>query len=65
MRDVVRSRFPLAISAAAIAMVFFFLFGGNGSATSIDAIDTKMLDPKGALMLVALVVVVIAAQNLI
>ncbi|NCB31726.1 MAG: sodium:proton antiporter, partial [Clostridia bacterium] len=30
MKNVVRSRFPLAISAAAIAMVIFLIFGGGG-----------------------------------
>ena len=62
MRDVVRSRFPLAITAAAIAFVVFFLFGGKGSAASMPQIEA-ILDPKGTLMLLALAVVVISALS--
>lgn len=60
MRDVVKSRFPLSVSAAAIAMVIFFIFGGNGHAASLPEIQAN-LDPKGAAMLLALAVVVISA----
>ena len=31
MRDVVKSRFPLSMSAACIAMAIFYFFGGNGA----------------------------------
>ena len=60
MRDVVKSRFPLAISAAAIAMGVFYLFGGGGVKANLPEIQA-VLDPKGAAMLIALVVVVVAA----
>ena len=60
MRDVVRSRAPLALVAAAIAAVAFAVFGGGGVARPLPEIQAQM-DPSGAFMLVALVVVVIAA----
>ncbi len=60
MRDVVKSRFPLAISAAAVAMVIFFVFGGGGTKANLPEIQA-VLDPKGAFMLLALVVVVVSA----
>jgi len=60
MRDVVKSRFPLAISAAAIAMGVFYLFGGGGVKANLPEIQA-VLDPKGAAMLIALVVVVVSA----
>ena len=60
MRDVVKSRFPLSISAAAISMVIFFVFGGGGNTASLPEIQA-ILDPKGAAMLLALVVVVVSA----
>jgi len=60
MRDVVKSRFPLAISAAAIAMAVFYLFGGGGAKANLPEIQA-VLDPKGAAMLIALVVVVVSA----
>ncbi|MBP3730143.1 MAG: sodium:proton antiporter [Mailhella sp.] len=60
MKDVVRSRFPLAISAATVAMVFFLIFGGNGGSASMPEIKAN-LDPAGLAMLIALVVVVASA----
>lgn len=60
MRDVVKSRFPLSMSAACIAMAVFFLFGGSGQAASLPEIQA-ILDPKGAAMLLALAVVVVSA----
>lgn len=60
MRDVVRSRFPLAISAACFAMAVFLAFGGSGDVVQHSQIRAS-LDPAGALMLLALLVVVIAA----
>lgn len=60
MRDVVRSRFPLAISAAAISAVIFFLFGGGGEVRTLPAMQAA-LNPSGIFMLIALAVVVFAA----
>lgn len=60
MKDVVRSRFPLAISAASVAMVFFLIFGGNGNASALPEIKAN-LDPVGLVMLIALIVVVVSA----
>ncbi|AVD71034.1 Na+/H+ antiporter NhaC family protein [Desulfobulbus oralis] len=60
MREVVRSRFPLALSAACIAATIFLIFGGGGEAKALPEIDAA-LNPAGLGMLVALVVVVIAA----
>lgn len=60
MRDVVRSRFPLAISAAAIAGVVFLFLGGGGETRVLPDIHAG-LNPWGLFMLLALAVVVIAA----
>lgn len=60
MRDVVRSRFPLAITAALIASVIFLIFGGGGQTKPLPEIQAQM-DPTGAFMLIALVVVVVSA----
>lgn len=60
MRDVVRSRFPLAISAAAIAAVIFAFFGGGGDVAALPAIKGT-LNPLGLVMLLSLAIVVVAA----
>lgn len=60
MREVVRSRFPLAISAAAIAGAAFLFLGGGGEVRVLPAIQAN-LNPSGVFMLLALVVVVTAA----
>lgn len=60
MKDVVRSRFPLAISAAAVAAVCFILLGGGGNVTSLPEIKAQ-INPIGLSMLIALVVVVASA----
>lgn len=60
MRDVVRSRFPLAISAAAIAAVVFLVFGGGGQVNILPDLKAQ-LNPSGALLLVAMLVVVVSA----
>jgi len=57
MRDVVRSRFPLAISAAAISGVILLMFGGGGNAASLPEISAK-IDPRGLLMLLSFAIVV-------
>lgn len=60
MRDVVKSRFPLALAAACIAAVVFLIFGGGGEVRPLPEIQAS-LNPKGLLMLIALAVVVISA----
>jgi len=62
MKDVVRSRFPLAITAAGISAVVFLIFGGGGELRPLPEIQARM-DPTGAFMLLALVVVVASALS--
>ncbi len=62
MKDVVRSRFPLAITAAFIAGIAFLFFGGGGKLQPLPEIQAHM-DPLGAFMLLALLVVVISALS--
>lgn len=60
MKEVVKSRFPLAITAAFIAAIVFAIWGGSGEAKMLPEIQAS-LNPAGALMLIALAVVVGAA----
>jgi Na+/H+ antiporter len=60
MRDVVRTRFPLSISAAAGAAVVFYFFGGGGTVATLPEMQAS-INPIGLSMLLALVVVVVAA----
>lgn len=60
MRDVVRSRFPLAMAAAAMAGVCFLLFGGGGQTLPLPELEAK-LDYTGIFMLISLIVVVTSA----
>ncbi len=62
MKNVVRSRFPLAICAATIAAGIFLIFGGGGEVSSLPEIKAQ-LNPSGTLMLLALVVVVVSALS--
>lgn len=62
MRDVVRSRFPLAMVAATIACGVFLAFGGGGTIKALPEIQAQM-NPSGALMLSALLVVVASALS--
>lgn len=58
--DVVRSRFPLAMSAAVIAAIALYLMGQSaGEAASLGA--DVVAEPKGLMMLAGLAVVVISA----
>lgn len=62
MRDVVKSRFPLAICAAGMCFIVFAVFGGGGAGHLSHLTEIEMnLDPKGLFMLLALAVVVITA----
>ncbi len=60
MREVVRSRFPLAMVAATIAGVVFLVFGGGGEVRALPEIQAT-LNPSGIFMLLALLVVVVSA----
>ena len=62
MNDVVRSRFPLAMSAALITMVIFFIFGGGGTTDALPEIKAS-LNPSGLFMLLALITVVASALS--
>ena len=62
MKDVVRSRFPLSISAAAVAAIIFAIFGGGGAVASLPEIKAQ-INPIGLAMLIALVVVVVSALS--
>ena len=42
MRDVVRSRFPLAISAASISAVVFLVFGGGGEVRPLPEMQASL-----------------------
>lgn len=60
MRDVVRSRFPLAMTAAIIAAVFILIFGKGGDVHSLPELRVQM-DPAGLLMLISFAVVIVSA----
>ena len=60
MRDVVRSRFPLSMSAAVISMVILFIFGGGGTISNLPALKAQ-INPAGLLMLISFAVVVASA----
>ncbi len=60
MKDVVRSRFPLAMVSAVFATIVFLIFGGGGEVRALPEIHAT-LNPSGLLMLLALGIVVVAA----
>ncbi|HHX50318.1 MAG TPA: sodium:proton antiporter, partial [Clostridia bacterium] len=60
MKDVVKSRAPLALSAAAIAAVVLLITGGGGKIADLPAIEATMF-PAGLLMLISFAVVVTSA----
>ncbi|HBV88681.1 MAG TPA: sodium:proton antiporter [Desulfosporosinus sp.] len=62
MKDVVRSRFPLAMAAATISAIILLIFGGGGTVASLPEIAAK-IDPLGLVMLVSLGIVVVLALN--
>jgi Na+/H+ antiporter NhaC len=57
MKDVVKSRFPLAISAATIAAIVLLITGGGGSVANLPELQAKV-NPAGLLMLLSFAVVV-------
>ncbi len=60
MKDVVRRRAPLALCAAAVAGIVFLVAGGGGTPQPLPTLQAQM-DPAGAIMLLAIIVVVTAA----
>jgi Na+/H+ antiporter NhaC len=60
LREVGRSGFPLSLSAAIVAAVFFALFGGGGQTAALPEIQAR-LDPVGLIMLISLAVVIITS----
>lgn len=62
MRDVVRSRAPLAMAAASLSAVILILVGGGRESSNLPQIQAQM-DPKGLLMLISFVIVIISALS--
>ncbi|MFW6140626.1 MAG: Na+/H+ antiporter NhaC family protein [Acidobacteriota bacterium] len=60
MRDVVRSRFPLSLTAALFSGAVIFLLGGGGNKQALPEIQAQV-NPAGMLMLISFSVVVISA----
>jgi len=63
MKDVVKSRFPLAISAALMASVVLGVFGGGGEMDSAQAVAANEYDPMGLLMLISFGLVIVSALS--
>lgn len=62
LRDVVKSRAPLALAAAAISAVVFLIFGGGGTIQATDLSEMNItVDPKGLLVAVSFIVVIVSA----
>ncbi|WP_391206688.1 Na+/H+ antiporter NhaC family protein [Psychrobacillus sp. L4] len=60
MKDVVKTRFPLSITAAIITFIILAIFGGGGKVQTLPEMGTSM-GPSGLLMLLALVVVLVSS----
>ncbi|MED5294269.1 MAG: Na+/H+ antiporter NhaC family protein [Pseudomonadota bacterium] len=60
--DVIRTRLPLALSAAGISMVIFMLFGASGEASSATA-EVPTGHASGLVMLIPLAAVVVFAMK--
>lgn len=56
---VVRSRLKYAFAAAAIAAIFFFIFGGSGLEAQSDLSFLGELSPKGLIMLVVPAILIV------
>ena len=62
MRDVVKSRTPLALAAAAIAAVVLILTGGGGTVQAADLSGMDIaIDPKGLFVALSFIVVIVSA----
>lgn len=59
LKDVVRSRFPLAMTAATLTAIVLFVAGDSGSSVQLGELSFDT-DPQSILMLAALAVVVIS-----
>jgi len=62
MRDVVKSRFPLAISAAAITFIILLFTGGGGTVANLPEIEAT-INPAGLIMLISFAIVVVSALS--
>ncbi len=62
MRDVVRSRFPLAIISAMFAACIFLFFGGGGEVQELPELMQES-NPSGIFMLLSLFIVVASALS--
>lgn len=62
MNDVVRSRFPLSMSAAVITMVILYIFGGGGSVSNLPALKAQV-NPAGLMMLISFAIIVVSALS--
>jgi len=62
MRDVVKSRAPLALAAAAICIVILALTGGGGNVSQLPEMEAQV-NPAGLLMLLSFAIVVISALS--
>ncbi len=62
MKDVVRSRFPLAIISATFAAVIFLVFGGGGEVQALPELMQES-NPSGIFMITSLVIVVVSALS--
>lgn len=60
MRNVVKSRFPLAISASIITAIILFFTGGGGKVTDSPELNAAT-DPVGLIMLISFIVIVVSA----
>jgi Na+/H+ antiporter NhaC len=60
MGDVVRTRFPLAITAAALCLPVLLVFGGGGEVSDLPELGIET-DPVGLLMLAAVAVVIVSS----
>lgn len=62
MRDVVKSRAPLALAAATISIIILAFTGGGGDVSQLPEMDAQV-DPKGLLMLVSFAIIIISALS--
>tara|TARA_B110000503_G_scaffold96499_1_gene145102 strand:- start:788 stop:2236 length:1449 start_codon:yes stop_codon:yes gene_type:complete len=62
MADVVRSRLPLALVSAAVAVVVFAIFGGGSQGVSVERIGVDA-NPWGLAMLIPFLVVLVLAMR--
>lgn len=60
MKEVVKSRLPLALCAAAISLIIFLLFGGGGSVEPVPSMKVEVA-PQGLLVFLSFFIVIFAA----